>query len=35
MDREYYVLLAKVRMERAGELLDEAVSLLERDAYNT
>lgn len=35
MDREYYVLLAKVRMERARELLDEAVSLLERDAYKS
>lgn len=28
MDKEYYTLLAKVRMERAAELLEEAQSLI-------
>lgn len=35
MDREYYLTLAKVRYERAGELLDEAKFLLEKEAYKS
>ncbi len=31
MDREYYTLLAKVRMERAKELLEESKFLLEQE----
>ena len=34
MDREYYDELAKVRLIRANELLEEAVGLLERDSCN-
>lgn len=32
MDREYYDTLAKVRLKRAQELLEEAVGLLEKNA---
>lgn len=35
MDREYYFALAKVRMERAKELLIESQELLEREAYKS
>lgn len=35
MDKEYYALLARVRMERAKELLEEAKSLLEQEAYKS
>lgn len=35
MDKEYYILLAKVRIERAKELVNEAESLLEKDAYKS
>ena len=35
MDKEYYLTLAKVRMERAKELLAEAKALLDRDAYKS
>ena len=35
MDKEYYILLAKVRMERAMELLGEAKTLLETNAYKS
>ncbi|MDE6750634.1 MAG: HEPN domain-containing protein [Lachnospiraceae bacterium] len=35
MDKEYYDVLAKVRLKRAGELLEEAVGLLERDSYKS
>ena len=35
MDREYYDELAKVRLIRANELLEEAVGLLERDSYKS
>ncbi|MCI5902859.1 MAG: hypothetical protein MRZ74_10065 [Blautia sp.] len=35
MDEEYYIALAKVRMERAGELLAEAENLLDRGAYKS
>lgn len=35
MDREYYMALAKVRVERAKELLDEAEGLLEKGAYKS
>lgn len=35
MDKEYCILLSKVRMERAKELVDEAVSLLENNAYKS
>lgn len=33
MDKEYYDSLAKVRMERAKKLLQEAKDLLEKDSY--
>ena len=32
MDREYYLTLAKVRYERARELLEEAKFLLDKEA---
>lgn len=32
MNREYYETLAKVRIKRAKELLEEAIGLLERDS---
>lgn len=35
MDKEYYRTLAKVRMERANELLVEAKELLDREAYKS
>lgn len=35
MDKEYYILLAKVRMERTMELLGEAKTLLETNAYKS
>lgn len=35
MDNEYYLALAKVRMERAKELLVEAKELLDREAYKS
>lgn len=35
MDKEYYLALAKVRMERAKELLAEAQGLLDREAYKS
>ena len=35
MDKEYYLALAKVRMERAGELLAEAKELLDRESYKS
>lgn len=35
MDKEYYLTLAKVRMERANELLVEAKELLDREAYKS
>lgn len=35
MDKEYYDSLAKVRMSRAKELLEEAVELLEKDSYKS
>lgn len=35
MDKEYYEALAKVRSERAKELLDEAVELLEKGSYKS
>jgi uncharacterized protein (UPF0332 family) len=35
MDREYYLTLAKVRYERARELLEEAKLLLEKEAYKS
>lgn len=35
MDKEYYFALAKVRMERAKELLIEAKELLDREAYKS
>lgn len=35
MDKEYYDVLAKVRIERAKELLDEAIELLEKEAYKS
>lgn len=34
MDKEYYDILAKVRIERTGELLDEAIELLEKGHIN-
>lgn len=35
MDEEYYIVLAKVRMERSRELLTEAKDLLDREAYKS
>ena len=35
MDKEYYDALAKVRLERAKELLEEAIGLLERESYKS
>lgn len=35
MDEEYYIALAKVRMERSGELLTEAKDLLDKEAYKS
>ncbi len=35
MDKEYYMALAKVRMERARELLEEAEELLEKESYKS
>ena len=35
MEQEYYDVLAKVRLERAQELLNEAIELLERNAYKS
>lgn len=35
MDKEYYVELAKVRMERAHELLLEAEGLLEKESFKS
>lgn len=35
MDKEYYMALAKVRMERAKELIDEAKELLDKEAYKS
>ena len=35
MDKGYYTLLAKVRMERAAELLEETKILLETGAYKS
>ena len=35
MDEEYYIALAKVRMERSWELLDEAETLLKQNAYKS
>lgn len=33
MDKEYYLALAQVRMERAKELLVEAKELLDRESF--
>ena len=35
MDKEYYLALAKVRMDRAKELLVEAKELLDRESYKS
>ncbi|MDY5665607.1 MAG: HEPN domain-containing protein [Blautia sp.] len=35
MDEEYYIALAKVRMERSRELLTEAKDLLAKEAYKS
>lgn len=35
MDEEYYLVLAKVRMERAKELLAESKELLDRESYKS
>ncbi|MDD6490675.1 MAG: HEPN domain-containing protein [Firmicutes bacterium] len=35
MDKEYYDTLAMVRMNRAKELLDEAIELLEKGSYKS
>lgn len=35
MDKEYYVTLARVRLERAKELLKEAQMLLSQEAYKS
>lgn len=35
MDEEYYIALAKVRMERSRELLTEVKDLLDKEAYKS
>lgn len=35
MDREYYIELAKVRLERAKELLEDSQDLLEKGSYKS
>lgn len=35
MDKEYFDALAKVRMSRARELLDDATELLKKDSYKS
>lgn len=35
MDKEYYDALAKARLKRAKELLEEAIGLLEKDSYKS
>lgn len=35
MDKEYYLSLAKIRLERAKELLVEAKGLLDQDSYKS
>lgn len=35
MDKEYYDALAKVRLKRAKELLEEAIGLLDRESYKS
>lgn len=35
MEQEYYDVLAKIRIDRAKELLNESVELLERNAYKS
>lgn len=35
MDREYYLILAKVRLQRAKELLGDAQDLLEKGSYKS
>lgn len=35
MDKEYYDALAKVRMDRARELFEEATELLEKGSYKS
>lgn len=35
MDKEYFVSLAKVRLERSKELYHEAIELLEKDSYKS
>lgn len=35
MDKEYYLALAKVRMDRARELLTESKDLLKKEAYKS
>ena len=35
MDEEYYIALAKVRMERSKELLQESENLLAQEAYKS
>lgn len=35
MDKEYFLVLAKVRMERAKELLLESKELLGKEAYKS
>ena len=35
MDKEYYIALAQVRLQRAKELLNEAIELLGKDAYKS
>ena len=35
MDREYYIELAKVRLERAKELLEDSQDLLAKESYKS
>ena len=35
MERDYYLMLAKVRLDRAAELIEEAEYLLEREAFKS
>lgn len=35
MERDYYLMLAKVRLDRAAELIEEAEYLFEREAFKS
>lgn len=35
MDKEYYIVLARTRLERAKELLEDAQELFARESYKS